>query len=65
MAKLNDAVRTPSPATLRTVIKDLVTDLDKLQAKFDALLIKLDEDDGVTDTDFEATLTVGALLTDE
>jgi len=38
------------PATITAAI-------DRLAAAFHALLVKLDDDDGVTDTNYESTLT--------
>lgn len=45
------------------VLDELVDDLTELRSKLIGLLQKLDSDAGVTDADYEATLTPAALKT--
>jgi len=44
-------------AALNTALYDLI---EELKADFNLLLAKLDDDTGITDTDYEATLTISA-----
>jgi hypothetical protein len=44
-------------------LRDVADDLAELRTQFIAALAKLDADGGVTDTDYESTLTPDALLT--
>ena len=49
--------------TLATALRDAADDFTELRTQFIALLAKLDADAGVTDVDYESTLTPAALLT--
>lgn len=49
--------------TLAQALRDVADDLTELRTEFVALLAKLDSDGGITDTDYESTLTPAALLT--
>jgi hypothetical protein len=49
--------------TLATTLRDVADDLTELRTQLIALLAKLDADAGVTDTDYESSLTPAALLT--
>lgn len=54
----NDSTGTPG---LATVLRDGIDDATELRTQFIALLAKLDADAGVTDTDYESSLTPAAL----
>lgn len=47
--------------TVRDALRDGVDDVTELRTQFIALLAKLDLDAGVTDTDYESTLTPAEL----
>ena len=47
--------------TLADILRDGVDDVTEVHTQFIALLQKLDADAGVTDTDYESTLTPAAL----
>lgn len=49
--------------TLAGTLRDVADDFTELRTQFIALLAKLDLDAGVTDTDYESTLTPSAQLT--
>lgn len=53
-SQLNRSMPAAADAKLGTVLKDLITNLN-------ALLVKLDADAGVTDTNYSATLTTVGL----
>ena len=54
----NDSTGTPG---LADVLRAGVDDATELRTQFIALLVKLDADAGVTDTDYASTLTPAAL----
>ena len=43
--------------TLASALRDAADDITELRTQFVALLAKLDDDGGVTDEDYESTLT--------
>lgn len=49
--------------TLVEIMNDVADDFTEIRTQFIALLQKMDGDAGITDTDYEATLTPAALLT--
>ncbi len=49
--------------SLAGTLRDIADDLTEYRTQFIALLAKLDADAGVTDTDYESTLTPSAQLT--
>ncbi|MCH7726062.1 MAG: hypothetical protein IH991_06220 [Planctomycetes bacterium] len=49
--------------TLADALRDIADDLAETRTQFAALLAKLDADAGVTDADYESTLTPAALTT--
>lgn len=49
--------------SVATAFRDVADDLTELRTQFIALLVKLDADVGVTDINYEATLTPDPLLT--
>lgn len=50
-------------AELETLLNEVVDDLTELRNRYIALLQKLDLDAGVSDVDYESTLTPAALKT--
>lgn len=48
---------------LASALRDIADDLASIRTKFIALLVKLDADAGVTDTNYASTLTPVALTT--
>lgn len=46
-----------------TTLREIADDLTELRTQFIALLAKLDADAGITDTDYESTLTPAAQKT--
>jgi hypothetical protein len=48
---------------LATTLREIADDLAELRTQFIALLAKLDGDGGITDTDYESSLTPSALNT--
>ena len=46
---------------LRTLLNAALADLTVLRTQFVALLVKMDDDAGITDADYESTLTPAAL----
>ena len=49
--------------TLAGALRDVADDFTEYRTQFIALLVKLDGDAGVTDVNYESTLTPAALLT--
>lgn len=50
-----------NPDALAAVLRAAIDDVTELRTQFIAALAKLDADVGVTDTDYESTLTPAAL----
>lgn len=60
---LMQAIHGINDPAMKVLWSDLVDDLTALRTQLIAALVKLDDDGGVTDTDYEATLTPAALKT--
>ena len=61
-ANLTPANSSGDPS-LAQALRDVADDFTEIRDQFIALLAKLDGDAGITDTNYEATLTPAALLT--
>ncbi len=61
-ANLTPAGSSGEPS-LAQALRDIADDFEEIRDQFILLLQKLDLDGGVTDTDYEGTLTPAALLT--
>ena len=49
--------------SLAQALRDVADDLAEMKAKYNALLVKMDADGGITDSNYEATVDTDALLT--
>lgn len=58
--KLNKASPVNAKAKLGDVVAELVTQLNAVTTSYNALLVKLDADVGVTDTNYSSTRAVSA-----